>query len=172
MDDYQHQTSNNRSILQEKCAEYWPNDRSQRYGQYVVEPIAEYNMPQYILREFKMTDTQVCNNQIKLRPSIIHPYIIHPSIIHSSIHPSIHSIHPSIIHHLQSGESRTIRHFQYTEWPEQGAPKQGELFVEFVGQVCKLSIHPSIKHSSIHPSIIISQPSFIHPSSPGYPAGS
>lgn len=39
---------------QEKCYQYWPNERSQRYQFYVVDPIAEYNMPQYILREFKV----------------------------------------------------------------------------------------------------------------------
>lgn len=45
--------------LQEKCSQYWPNERSERYGSLVVEPITEYHMPQYLLREFKMTDTQV-----------------------------------------------------------------------------------------------------------------
>lgn len=33
---------------------YWPNDRSQRYQCFVVDPIAEYNLPQYTLREFKV----------------------------------------------------------------------------------------------------------------------
>ncbi|VVC96328.1 unnamed protein product [Leptidea sinapis] len=37
----------------EKCHQYWPSDRSVRYQCFVVDPIAEYNMPQYILREFK-----------------------------------------------------------------------------------------------------------------------
>lgn len=46
-------------ILQEKCHQYWPNERSQRYLYYVVDPITEYNMPQYILREFKVTDARV-----------------------------------------------------------------------------------------------------------------
>lgn len=38
---------------------------------------------------------------------------------------------------MQTGQSRTIRHFQYMDWPEQGSPKSGELFVEFIGQVHK-----------------------------------
>ena len=62
-------------ILQEKCAQYWPSERSARwetsffsvciffsyffllcrYQYFVVDPLAEYNMPQYILREFKVT---------------------------------------------------------------------------------------------------------------------
>lgn len=42
-------------IFQEKCAGYWPTDRSARYQYFVVDPLAEYNMPQYILREFKVT---------------------------------------------------------------------------------------------------------------------
>lgn len=45
---------------QEKCHQYWPSERSARYQYFVVDPMAEYNMPQYILREFKVTDARVC----------------------------------------------------------------------------------------------------------------
>ena len=45
--------------MQEKCHQYWPSERSARYQYYVVDPMAEYNMPQYILREFKITDARV-----------------------------------------------------------------------------------------------------------------
>ncbi|XP_066254214.1 tyrosine-protein phosphatase Lar isoform X6 [Euwallacea similis] len=78
----------------EKCYQYWPSDRSVRYGCYVVDPIAEYNMPQYILREFKVTDAR-------------------------------------------DGSSRTMRQFQFTDWPEQGVPKSGDGFIDFIGQVHK-----------------------------------
>ncbi|KAF8786935.1 Receptor-type tyrosine-protein phosphatase like protein [Argiope bruennichi] len=78
----------------EKCHQYWPNERSQRYLYYVVDPITEYNMPQYILREFKVTDAR-------------------------------------------DGQSRTIRQFHFTDWPEQGVPKSGDGFIEFIGQVHK-----------------------------------
>ena len=43
-----------REMGREKCAQYWPSDRSARYQYFVVDPLAEYNMPQYILREFKV----------------------------------------------------------------------------------------------------------------------
>lgn len=79
---------------QEKCHQYWPSDRSIRYQYVVVEPVTEYNMPQYILREFKMTDAR-------------------------------------------DGQSRTVRQFQFTDWPEEGVPKSGEGFIEFLGQVHK-----------------------------------
>lgn len=46
-------------LLQEKCHQYWPAERSARYQYFVVDPMAEYNMPQYILREFKVTDARV-----------------------------------------------------------------------------------------------------------------
>ena len=46
-------------IFQEKCHQYWPSERSARYQYFVVDPMAEYNMPQYILREFKVTDARV-----------------------------------------------------------------------------------------------------------------
>ncbi|XP_041986321.1 tyrosine-protein phosphatase Lar isoform X5 [Aricia agestis] len=78
----------------EKCHQYWPSDRSVRYQCFVVDPIAEYNMPQYILREFKLTDAR-------------------------------------------DGASRTVRQFQFIDWPEQGVPKSGEGFIDFLGQVHK-----------------------------------
>lgn len=46
-------------FFQEKCHQYWPAERSARYQYFVVDPMAEYNMPQYILREFKVTDARV-----------------------------------------------------------------------------------------------------------------
>lgn len=46
-------------LQQEKCHQYWPAERSARYQYFVVDPMAEYNMPQYILREFKVTDARV-----------------------------------------------------------------------------------------------------------------
>lgn len=82
------------SCLQEKCHQYWPSERSARYQCFVVDPIAEYNMPQYILREFKVTDAR-------------------------------------------DGQSRTVRQFQFIDWPEQGVPKSGEGFIDFIGQVHK-----------------------------------
>ncbi|XP_037557274.1 receptor-type tyrosine-protein phosphatase delta-like isoform X3 [Dermacentor silvarum] len=78
----------------EKCHQYWPSEHSQRYLYYVVDPITEYNMPQYILREFKVTDAK-------------------------------------------DGQSRTIRQFHFTDWPEQGVPKTSEGYLEFLGQVHK-----------------------------------
>ena len=48
-----------REMGREKCHQYWPSERSARYQYFVVDPMAEYNMPQYILREFKVTDARV-----------------------------------------------------------------------------------------------------------------
>uniref|UniRef100_A0A8C4WYI2 protein-tyrosine-phosphatase n=1 Tax=Eptatretus burgeri TaxID=7764 RepID=A0A8C4WYI2_EPTBU len=83
-----------RELGQEKCHQYWPAERSARYQYFVVDPMAEYSMPQYILREFKVTDAR-------------------------------------------DGQSRTIRQFQFIDWPEQGVPKSGEGFIDFIGQVHK-----------------------------------
>lgn len=38
---------------------------------------------------------------------------------------------------IQDGQSRTVRQFQFTDWPEQGVPKSGEGFIDFIGQVHK-----------------------------------
>ena len=38
---------------------------------------------------------------------------------------------------FQDGQSRTIRQFHFTDWPEQGVPKSGEGFIDFIGQVHK-----------------------------------
>lgn len=49
--------------------------------------------------------------------------------------------HAFVIHHLclllKDGQSRTVRQFQFTDWPEQGVPKSGEGFIDFIGQVHK-----------------------------------
>lgn len=37
---------------------YWPMERSTRYQHLLVEPMVEYNMPHFILREFRLTDTR------------------------------------------------------------------------------------------------------------------
>lgn len=39
-----------REMGREKCAQYWPSERSARYQCFVVDPLAEYNMPQYLGR--------------------------------------------------------------------------------------------------------------------------
>ncbi|KAI1230600.1 hypothetical protein IHE44_0010067 [Lamprotornis superbus] len=38
---------------------------------------------------------------------------------------------------IVDGQSRTVRQFQFTDWPEQGVPKSGEGFIDFIGQVHK-----------------------------------
>jgi len=43
----------------EKCVQYWPMDRSTRYGYFLVDPVGAYNMQQYLLSEFKVTDSRV-----------------------------------------------------------------------------------------------------------------
>lgn len=37
----------------------------------------------------------------------------------------------------RDGSSRTVRQFQFMDWPEQGVPKSGEGFIDFIGQVHK-----------------------------------
>lgn len=83
-----------KELGRDKCHQYWPSERSQGYLYFVVDPITEYNMPQYILREFRVTDAR-------------------------------------------DGQSRTIRQFHFTEWPEQGVPKSGDGFLDFITQVHK-----------------------------------
>ncbi|KAH8863587.1 Receptor-type tyrosine-protein phosphatase delta, partial [Schistosoma japonicum] len=78
----------------ECCYPYWPTERSSRYQYYVVDPMVEYNMPNYTLREFKLTDAR-------------------------------------------DGQARTLRQFQFTEWPEHGVPESCEAFIDFLGQVHK-----------------------------------
>ncbi|VDN13202.1 unnamed protein product [Dibothriocephalus latus] len=81
-------------VLQEHSYPYWPSKRSARYQYYVIDPMVEYNMPTYTLREFKVTDTR-------------------------------------------AGVSRTVRQFQYTEWPELGMPDNCEAFTNFITQIHK-----------------------------------
>jgi len=37
----------------------------------------------------------------------------------------------------RDGSSRTVRQFQFIDWPEQGVPKSGDGFIDFIGQVHK-----------------------------------
>lgn len=54
------------NVFQEMACEYWPSELGVQVGDVVVEPVAEYNMPQYILREFRLSDTQVFISRICL----------------------------------------------------------------------------------------------------------
>ncbi|KAK7884142.1 hypothetical protein WMY93_027265, partial [Mugilogobius chulae] len=47
-----------REIGREKCHQYWPTNSSSRSLYFVLEPVAEYKMPEYIMQEFKVTDTR------------------------------------------------------------------------------------------------------------------
>ncbi|CAH8649137.1 unnamed protein product [Schistosoma haematobium] len=78
----------------ECCYPYWPTERSSRYQYYVVDPMVEYNMPNYTLREFKLTDAR-------------------------------------------DGQARTLRQFQFIDWPDHGVPESCEAFIDFLGQVHK-----------------------------------
>lgn len=42
----------------DKCHQYWPIDRSARYQYFVVDPINTYEMREFTLREFKVTDAR------------------------------------------------------------------------------------------------------------------
>ena len=43
----------------EKCVQYWSTDRSIRYGYFIVDPLGEYRMSEYVLSELKLTDSRV-----------------------------------------------------------------------------------------------------------------
>ena len=61
-----------REMGREKCHQYWPSERSARYQYFVVDPMAEYNMPQYILREFKVTDARVSSILCEFKVTYVH----------------------------------------------------------------------------------------------------
>uniref|UniRef100_A0A8C2DQU5 Receptor-type tyrosine-protein phosphatase F n=1 Tax=Cyprinus carpio TaxID=7962 RepID=A0A8C2DQU5_CYPCA len=71
-----------REMGREKCHQYWPAERSARYQYFVVDPMAEYNMPQYILREFKVTDARV-------RASITCRYLPEECYLCLFFHPNV-----------------------------------------------------------------------------------
>lgn len=100
----------------EKCSQYWPIGRTMRYGYFIIDPLGEYHMSQYLLSELKLTDSRVKNiiEFISFITKIVFCFIFD-----------------------QDGQTRTIRHFHYAEWPEQGVPKVGEGFIDFIGQVHK-----------------------------------
>uniref|UniRef100_A0A915DHU2 Protein-tyrosine-phosphatase n=1 Tax=Ditylenchus dipsaci TaxID=166011 RepID=A0A915DHU2_9BILA len=66
---------------QEKCCEYWPNERRENYDGLIVDCVSEFDMTHYMLREFKITQNE-------------------------------------------TGKSRTVRQFQFMEWPDRESPTQ------------------------------------------------
>ncbi|XP_006819820.1 receptor-type tyrosine-protein phosphatase alpha [Saccoglossus kowalevskii] len=50
---------------------------------------------------------------------------------------SIYTIKTLLATDTKGGESRTIRHFHYTAWPEIGAPESGTGMIEMMGQIQK-----------------------------------
>ena len=70
-----------REMGREKCHQYWPSERSARYQYFVVDPMAEYNMPQYILREFKVTDARVSDALLSHCADLhVHVHFVHFSV--------------------------------------------------------------------------------------------
>jgi protein tyrosine phosphatase len=49
----------------------------------------------------------------------------------------------------RDGSSRTVRQFQFLDWPEQGVPKSGEGFIDFIGQVHKTKEQFGLENSPI-----------------------
>ena len=49
----------NRFTLQEKCFQYWPEDRSARHQYFIVDPVAEQEFQQFVIRDFKVKDARV-----------------------------------------------------------------------------------------------------------------
>uniref|UniRef100_A0A3Q2PUH7 protein-tyrosine-phosphatase n=1 Tax=Fundulus heteroclitus TaxID=8078 RepID=A0A3Q2PUH7_FUNHE len=66
-----------REMGREKCHQYWPAERSARYQYFVVDPMAEYNMPQYILREFKVTDARLLCGSVPERHASFSLFLLH-----------------------------------------------------------------------------------------------
>ncbi|XP_070562906.1 receptor-type tyrosine-protein phosphatase epsilon-like isoform X2 [Ptychodera flava] len=50
----------------------------------------------------------------------------------------------------KGGETRTIRHFHYTEWPEVGAPERGTGLIEMMGQIQKQQQQTGNKPILVH----------------------
>lgn len=46
-------------IYQEKCYKYWPTERSARHQYYIVDPVAEQEYAQFVIRDFKVKDARV-----------------------------------------------------------------------------------------------------------------
>ncbi|XP_065320634.1 receptor-type tyrosine-protein phosphatase F-like isoform X2 [Gordionus sp. m RMFG-2023] len=80
----------------EKCNLYWPVDGPSIHGPYTVEPVAEYAMPGYCLREFKM--------------SVISQHAINQPLSEGN-QPKISSILPP----FPSATTRTIRQFHFEQ---------------------------------------------------------
>lgn len=109
-----------------------------------LKPLSQTVMTSYLFSflfasKFPQKKTNIFSNLQPYFPSAV----LHIHILLSHLYASFCFITRSAISstvfslYLQDGQSRTVRQFQFTDWPEQGVPKSGEGFIDFIGQVHK-----------------------------------
>ncbi|TPP63867.1 Receptor-type tyrosine-protein phosphatase F, partial [Fasciola gigantica] len=69
------------------------------------------------------------------KPSRYQFFVIDPT---AKYHMLGHILREFKITDARDGESRTVRHFQYTRWPERGVPSSGDSLIDLIGQVHKI----------------------------------
>ncbi|KAG7262625.1 hypothetical protein CRUP_019556, partial [Coryphaenoides rupestris] len=160
-----------REMGREKCHQYWPAERSARYQYFVVDPMAEYNMPHagvgrtgvfitlsIVLERMRYEGVVDIFQTVKMlrtqRPAMVQTedqyqfcYRAGLEYLGSFDHYATEEREPAteqkappppflspVLAGRRDGQSRTVRQFQFTDWPEQGVPKSGEGFIDFIGQ--------------------------------------
>lgn len=52
-------------VYQVKCHRYWPSDGTRIFGNVLVELTEEVSYPDYVMRQFSLTHTEVCPNNVE-----------------------------------------------------------------------------------------------------------
>ncbi|XP_065070051.1 receptor-type tyrosine-protein phosphatase S-like isoform X2 [Rhopilema esculentum] len=89
-----------------KVNAYWPNGGSIKIGILIIELVSEEKFSDYILRVFKLTNSE--------------------------------------------GQSRCVRHYQYTSWPENAPPESAFGVIDLIGQVSKWNTTVGNRPVTVH----------------------
>lgn len=149
--------------LQVKCHHYWPSEGSRLYGHILVELIEEITYTDYITRKFKLTQTAVGYSSIcqptaacllLCRQYLLFTWTLCLSVclsrcIYEWMMLTVIVLFP-YFSLVQLKESRTVRQFQYTDWPDSGMPDTGVGLVDLIGQVQKWQQHSGDSAIVVH----------------------
>lgn len=122
------------------CVEYWSTDKVRQHGDLFVELSHEKAYSNYTMREFSLTNTKVgLRLSLSNIPTYDRPNDCFAQLICPPFHPSTLplTLPPTLPPSRQINESRVLKHFQYTEWPEDEIPTNSTAIIDLIGVLQK-----------------------------------
>lgn len=121
--------------LQVKCEQYWSSG-TKHYENITVTTIAEIPLEDWTIRDFsiKNVSDMMLHMQPKQKKKLIRLKI--NTDFQWSYHPSLLIYHlfwvfMLFVHQVKTAETRPVRQFHFTAWPDHGVPETTELLISF-----------------------------------------